>query len=240
MGGLLACVALIAPSTARAELPCGTVGAIPAITASVNVPVDAPIGTFACLPLEESLEALTIDWGAGTVTPGRVEYATHPGSEYRSAAAYGSHAYATANCRQGLDYDFPYITAITAVRSSDGAAVSGQGSVVRVLGLAKPVAGDTRDRVTLTSPADKLTLRGTGCGPTPPGVVSCNAAGPPPGPPLAIARAGDTLRVTLNGPASAVSARLRQGSTGPLVGEERAWRAIGTSGPCGSWTPTRA
>jgi hypothetical protein len=98
------------------------------------------------------------------------------------------------------------------------------------IGFATGTNQESRDRVVLETGQDDLTVRGVLCAPSAPGQATCNVTGPPPGPPLAISRAGTALRLTLNGPASAVSGLFQQGPTGATVGSSRPWRAVGDAG----------
>jgi hypothetical protein len=126
-----------APASQAATCPARPT-VLPIAKATQGLPYQGTVGEVNCLPANETLSTVTIDWGDGTSSPAT---ATHfeldPISGAKTALIDGQHTYQTLSCPSGLpspgvvcpNMFRPVVTAVTA---SDGATITTTGYGITV------------------------------------------------------------------------------------------------------------
>jgi len=98
----------------------------------VGQPLDTVVAMVGCLPVDETLSSVVIDWGDGTTSAGTATFQAEPGGVGKTALIRGVHAYATATCGAGDPCPPGYLPKASVVTASDGATLAGGGYGVAV------------------------------------------------------------------------------------------------------------
>lgn len=146
---VLVMLALLAGMTGIGAVPAGASQAtdcppqtpiLTNLSTPVGEPVDAVVAKVGCLPLDETLSEVVIDWGDGQTTAGTAAFEVEAGGTSKTALIRGRHVYARATCQAGTVCPDGYLPKATVVTDSDGARRVGGGFMIQVF-VPAPVGG---------------------------------------------------------------------------------------------------
>lgn len=107
-------------------------------------PFSGVVAVIPCLPIDETLSSVTIDWGDEATSSGTVDFRVEPGGASKSALVHGEHTYLTPTCAAGVPCGDGFQPRATAVTASDGEARHGGGYEI-VVSAPAPVGGPIGD-----------------------------------------------------------------------------------------------
>ncbi len=99
---------------------------------SVGVPIDAVVGKITCLPMNESLSNIVIDWGDGSTSAGTATSETEAGGASKTALIRGTHVYTRPTCPTAAPCPGSCAVAVSATTDSDRATRAGGGYEIQV------------------------------------------------------------------------------------------------------------
>lgn len=148
-------LAMVAGMTSAGAAPAGASQAtecppappiLEGLSVQVGEQVDAVVARIWCLPLDETLSSIVIDWGDGQTTAGTATFEVAADGTSKTPLIRGRHVYTRATCQAGTVCPDGYLPKATAVTDSDGARRAGGGFMIQAfapapVGAPAPVDG---------------------------------------------------------------------------------------------------